>query len=173
MGRPCLSGRSHKRLAARGNGGFTYIALLIAVAILGIALSAVGSLWSFTAQREREIELIFIGHQFRNAIARYYLAGGAGFQYPRELQDLVDDDRSPEGRHFLRRIYRDPMTGAADWQIIRSNDGGVIGVASSSRARPIKRANFDREDAVFDGLECYCDWQFTYDPRRGRRGRHH
>jgi type II secretory pathway pseudopilin PulG len=148
------------------SGGFTYIGLLVAVAILGIMLAAAGSFWSFASQREKEIELLFIGHQFRNAIARYYAAGG--FRFPQELADLVNDDRSAVPRHFLRQIYRDPMTGAADWQIIRAADGGVMGVASSSKAKTIKRANFEAVEGGFKDMECYCDWQFIYEPRRGR-----
>src|SRR3982074_2070613 len=55
--------------------GFTYIGLLIAVVVLGIALSAVGTVWRTQAQREREQELLFIGHEFQRAIAAYYRAG--------------------------------------------------------------------------------------------------
>ena len=152
----------------RRQSGFTYIGILIAVMLMGIALGAAGSIWSFTAQRDKEAELIYIGHQFRDAIARYYAAGGAGFQYPRELQDLIEDDRSVVPRHFLRQVYRDPMTGQADWQLIRTNDGGIMGVVSNSQAKPIKRAGFEAADAAFEGTECYCDWQFIYELRRGR-----
>jgi type II secretory pathway pseudopilin PulG len=153
-------------LRGENQRGFTYVGLLVAVAILGIMLAGAGSLWSFAARREKEAELLFIGHQFRNAIARYYAAGG--FRYPRELQDLLDDDRSAVPRHFVRRIYRDPMTGEADWQVIRAADGGVMGIASSSKAKPIKQANFDLFDAGFKDKDCYCDWEFLYDPRLGR-----
>jgi type II secretory pathway pseudopilin PulG len=148
-----------------GQAGFTYLGLLIAVAIMGVSLAAAGTLWSFAAQRDREADLLFIGHQYRNAIARYYSAGG--FRYPRELRDLLDDDRSPTPRHFLRKLYADPMSGAADWQIVRAADGGVMGVASTSQAKSIKRANFDGADAGFEDFERYCDWQFVYVPRRG------
>jgi type II secretory pathway pseudopilin PulG len=133
---------------------------------MGIMLSAAGTLWSVTSKREKEIELIFIGHQVRGAISRYYAA--AGFRYPPELADLVSDERSAVPRHFLRQIYRDPMTGQADWQIIRAADGGVMGIASSSKAMPIKRANFELLEAGFEDMECYCDWEFVYEPRRGR-----
>jgi type II secretory pathway pseudopilin PulG len=166
MGRLSLSGKDRQKPRAARSRGFTYIGLLIAVAILGIMLSAAGSFWSFTAKREKEAELLFIGHQFRNAIGRYYAAGG--FRYPRELQDLLADERSAVPRHFLRQIYRDPMTGVADWQVIRAADGGVMGVASSSQAKSIKRANFEFQDSAFNDMECYCDWQFIYEPRRGR-----
>jgi type II secretory pathway pseudopilin PulG len=153
-------------MSASRSRGFTYIGLLVAVTIIGLLLAAAGSFWSFTARREKEVELLFIGHQFRHAIGRYYAAGGS--RYPRELQDLLSDDRSAVPRHFVRQIYRDPMTGQADWQIIRAADGGVMGIASSSKARPIKRANFDLIDGGFKDKDCYCDWEFLYDPRQGR-----
>ena len=59
----------------RSDAGFTYIGLLIAVVIIGIALSAVGTIWRTQAQREREQQLLFIGRDFQRAIASYYLAG--------------------------------------------------------------------------------------------------
>ena len=161
-----MAGERARSAGSRHEGGFTYIGLLIAVAILGIMLSAAGTLWSVAAQREKEAELLFIGHQFRSAIGRYYAAGG--FRFPRELHDLLDDDRSAVPRHYLRKIYRDPMTGESDWDIIRAPDGGVMGVASKSQAKTMKRANFDLADFGFNDKECYCDWQFIYEPRRVR-----
>lgn len=143
--------------------GFTYIGILIAVALLGISLAAVGTIWSVTAKREKEAELLYIGHQFREAIARYNVAGGAGVQLPRDLDDLVEDHRALGKRRFLRKIYRDPMTGAADWELIRGKDGGIIGVASTSLAKPIKQANFDPLDTGFEGADCYCKWRFEFD----------
>lgn len=166
MGARILNGRQSTGTVAPRQDGFTYIGILIAVALLGISLAAAGTLWSFAAQREKEAELLFIGHQFRTAIAKYRAAGGAGLQYPRELQDLVDDDRSAVPRHFLRKLYHDPMTGADDWNVIRTNDGGIIGVASSSLGVPIKKGHFDLPDASFENAECYCDWKFTFEVRR-------
>jgi len=60
--------------------GFTYIGLLIAVVIMGIALSAVGVVWRTQGQREREQQLLFIGRDFEHAIASYYKTGR---QFPR------------------------------------------------------------------------------------------
>ena len=150
---------------SRGSGGFTYIGLLIAVAIMGIMLSAAGTLWSVSAQREKEVELLYIGHQYRDAIAHYFYKV---HRYPRELNDLLSDDTSAVPRHFLRKLYYDPMTGAADWNIIRFADGGVMGVASHSQAKSIKHANFDPDDVGFADMDCYCDWQFIFVPRFGR-----
>ena len=153
----------HARAISRA-AGFTYIGLLIAIVVLGVALSAVGVVWRTQAQREREQELLFIGHDFERAIASYYKAGG--HQFPQEIGDLLDDKRGPQPAHHLRRFYNDPMTGAQDWSIIRVDMQGITGIASSSKEAPIKKAGFkkDEEDAFKDATS-YSDWQFVYKPR--------
>jgi type II secretory pathway pseudopilin PulG len=149
--------------------GFTYIGLLIAVVVLGLALSAVGTVWRTQAQREREQELLFIGHEFQAAIAAYYKSNtGGSSQYPQEISDLLEDTRGPEARHHLRRLYVDPMTGAADWTILRNDTlgiaglTGIVGIASSSHAVPLKKAGFSVADAAFADATCYCDWKFEF-----------
>jgi type II secretory pathway pseudopilin PulG len=144
--------------------GFTYIGLLVAVVILGLALTAASNVWTITAQREREMQLLFAGDAIRMAIAGYF---ADGHQYPLSLQDLLADDRSPVPKRFLRRLYVDPMTGSANWTLIYAADGvGIMGVASSSKLTPIKRAGFSSVDAMFENSDCYCSWQFVYAPRR-------
>jgi len=143
----------------RAQRGFTYLGLLFAVAVLGITLASVGVVWSTQARREREAELLWIGDQYRNAIAQYRNYGG---QLPQALADLVQDPRVPLPRRFLRRLYADPMTGQVDWQLITLPGGtGIIGVASSSQDKPIKQANFGAADAQFADAQCYCDWKFV------------
>lgn len=169
MPHPLFSARRVTRAA-----GFTYIGLLIAVAILGIGLAAVGTVWHTQAQREREQELLFIGREFRTAIAAYYRAGR---QYPQDLNDLVEDGRWPEPRHFLRRMYADPMTGQADWAVLRGDAvglpgvSGIVGVASSSAGEPLKKAGFPAEEDSFKDATCYCSWQFVQVPRNALRHR--
>jgi type II secretory pathway pseudopilin PulG len=160
--------------AARGrrDRGFTYVVILLAVAFLGIALAAVGTVWALAARREREAELLFVGDAYRSAIAHYYASGPGAHRFPEKLEDLVEDRRVPLPRRHLRRIYPDPMTGRADWQLIRDPEGGIAGVSSSSPKAPVKRANFQPPDDDFAGAECYCDWKFEYTPaRRFRRPR--
>ncbi len=146
----------------RSNAGFTYIGLLIAVVIIGIALSAVGTVWRTQAQREREQELLFIGHDFERAIASYYNAGHA---FPQEIADLLEDKRAAIPTHHLRRFYNDPMTGAQDWNIIRADFQGITGIASSSKAAPIKKDGFRSNERAFNDATSYNDWQFVYHPR--------
>jgi type II secretory pathway pseudopilin PulG len=152
------------RSSRSGSAGFTYLGILLAVALLGIALAAVGTVWTTTLRREREAQLLFVGDAFRNAIASYYASGR---QLPQELDELVEDKRVPLPRRHLRRIYLDPMTGRADWQLLRDPDGGIFGIASSSQLAPLKRANFREQDVEFEKAECYCEWQFEFNPTRG------
>lgn len=143
----------------RAQCGFTLIGLLFAVAVLGMTLATVGIVWSTQIRREREAQLLWVGDQYRVAIARYRAFGG---QFPLALADLVSDPRVPLPRHFLRRLYPDPMTGKADWLLIMAPGGnGIVGVASSSQDKPIKQANFSTADAPFADAQCYCDWRFV------------
>jgi type II secretory pathway pseudopilin PulG len=152
------------------SAGFTYIGLLIAVVVLGVGLSIVGTVWRTQAQREREQELLFIGHEFQRAIAAYSRAGGGGLgQFPQDINDLLEDKRGPEPRHYLRRLYADPMTGAQDWTIIRTDMLGITGIASSSQGEPIKKSGFRPTEESFKDATCYCDWKFMYVPRHMRR----
>jgi type II secretory pathway pseudopilin PulG len=148
----------------RAQDGFTYLGLLLAVVVLGIALAEAGVVWRIELRREREAQLLYIGDQYRRAIGRYLAAGGT---FPRQLEDLVTDMRAPVPRHFLRRLYPDPMTGQADWLLIEApGNGGILGVASSSQEIPIKRTGFEMRYATFEDAQCYCAWQFVYSTRR-------
>jgi len=147
-------------MRARAQSGFTYLGLLFAVAVLGITLATVGVVWSTQVRREREAQLLWVGDQYRAAIGRYRASGG---QFPLALADLIEDPRFPLPRRHLRRLYPDPMTGQADWQLIMAPGGtGIIGVASNSQEKPIKQANFNPADAQFEQAQCYCDWKFIY-----------
>jgi len=162
--------RAGKRQRPHSARGFTLLVILLAIALLGIGLAAIGTVWATVAQRERETQLLFVGHAYRDAIASYHSSGPAASQLPRELQDLVQDERQPLPRRHLRQIYPDPFTGKADWQLLRDPDGAIYGVVSSSRLAPFKRAHFADEDAEFESAECYCEWRFEFTP--GQRKAH-
>ena len=117
------------------------------------------------ALREREVQLLFAGEQFRRAIGSYYEASpGSVKQYPRRLEDLLDDSRFVGRRRHLRKIYRDPMSGRAEWGIVRAPDGGLAGVYSRSEAKPLKTAGFATGQDAFNGAERYSAWEFIYRP---------
>lgn len=145
--------------------GFTYLALLFAVALSGIALAATGIVWSTERQREREQELLFVGHQFRTAIGSYYLQSpGMVKRYPAKLDDLLKDNRFLSVKRHLRQIYADPMTDTQEWGLLTAPEGGIMGVFSTSTKQPIKQSRFSDRDASFEEKSSYSGWRFIYRP---------
>jgi len=148
----------------RAERGFTYLGMLVIVALMGFGLAAFGELYSHAAQREKERELLFVGNQFRDAIASYYNKSPGAKAYPKKLEDLVEDTRFPMPQRHLRRVYRDPMTGKSDWALVDAPGGGFMGVHSLSEETPIKSGDFSAKDAAFEDEENYTKWMFTYSP---------
>lgn len=145
--------------------GFTYLWVLLVVALMGVGLTLAVEIDSTAAQRERERELLSIGRQFRVAIGRYYesqLTGGRR-EYPTSLEDLLKDNRSPGLRRHLRKIFVDPMTGKAEWGVVRVQ-GRIVGVHSLSERMPIKQDGFEPDDAPFRGKQKISEWVFAYPP---------
>lgn len=134
---------------SRGQAGFTYVGLLIAVVFFGLGSVGAARLLASTERAERETELLFVGHQFRQAIRSYLQTGPRAGQYPATLEDLLLDPRHPTPRRHLRRLFVDPITGQAQWGLVRAPAGGIMGVHSLSEREPLKRANFEPEDGDF------------------------
>ena len=146
-------------------GGFTYLAILFTIAISGTLLARTGIDWAQSGQRDKELELLFVGNQFRLAIAQYYQrTPGMIKLYPKKLEDLLADSRYNPPQHYLRKIYRDPLTNSQQWQLIMAPEGGIMGVHSKSEKVPIKTTGFGYGNEAFEGKSKYTDWQFVYIP---------
>jgi type II secretory pathway pseudopilin PulG len=139
--------------------GYTYLTLLFAVAFMGAGLATASSLWHTAQMREKERELLYVGDQYKKAIKAYYEQGKT---YPRELVQLLRDQRVQGVRRYLRKLYRDPMTGKAEWGLVKTPDGGIAGVYSLSEETPFKQAEFPKDYAEFTGKTKYSDWKFAY-----------
>jgi type II secretory pathway pseudopilin PulG len=136
--------------------GFTYIGVLLGTAILTAGIGLAIEAWHTTLRRDREAELLHIGNQYQRAIMLYYHGSPvARPSYPRELKDLVRDDRYPTTRRYLRKLYPDPIT-SGEWAIMKAPDGGIMGVYSTSSGVPLKVRG--------PGVATYQDWKFGYTP---------
>jgi type II secretory pathway pseudopilin PulG len=156
-------------IAGKRQKGFTYLALLIAVAVGGGVLAVIGELTSHAQQREKEAELLFAGHQYRQAIAAYYeRAPGGAKRYPLKLEDMLEDTRHPMPQHYLRKLYPDPVTGKSEWGLMEAPGGGIMGVYSLAEVQPIKSGGFSRQDESFADAARYADWKFFYAPNGPR-----
>lgn len=115
--------------AAPRQGGFTYLVLLIAIAVLSVGLLAVSEVWSNTAQRQKMVQADWAGRQYAEAIASYYYSARNASEraLPRRLDDLLEDKRFTPPRRHLRELYPNPFTRHVDWPLVMRN-GGIYGV---------------------------------------------
>ncbi|HEX9079566.1 MAG TPA: type II secretion system protein [Desulfuromonadaceae bacterium] len=170
----------------KSSRGFTYIAALMLVVVMGIMVGAAAQSWTMVLKREREKELLFRGMQIVQAIARWQnpqVPVGAPRPPVRplnDLKDLLSDPNSMAKTRYLRRdpttVYNDPITGK-EWDTIKVGDRGIVGVKSTSNDTPIKQAGFLEmfypldpvKDAYlitmlknFEEKTKYSDWQFAW-----------
>lgn len=151
--------------SGKREGGFTYLAMLFAIATAGAVAAAGSVVWGQEAQRERERELLRVGNEIRHAIGRYYRnSPGSVPVYPAKLEDLLRDDRHLTLQRYLRRMYRDPMTGTHDWGVVTAPQGGIMGVYSRAAEATIRKSGFEERDAAFSGKATYAEWKFVYIP---------
>jgi type II secretory pathway pseudopilin PulG len=153
---------SRGKRARRSARGFTYVGLLVLIVLIGLMLAAAGEVTATAAQREREAQLLWAGHEYRAAIGRYWNQKRA---YPQTLQELLGAaPDAPVKVRYLRSLYPDPMTNAVDWVLVPAPNGGIMGVTSSSKRAPLKTGHFDGADQGFADASAYSDWQFTFLP---------
>jgi type II secretory pathway pseudopilin PulG len=145
-----------------GSDGFSYLAVMAIIVIIGISLTATGYQWKTMAKREKEKELLFRGTEIRSAIIQYVNADPLK-RYPHSLEDLIKDPKNPNVKRYLRKIYKDPMTDK-DFILILDPSRGLVGVHSGSSEKPLKTANFRASDRCFEGKKEYREWLFMIGP---------
>jgi hypothetical protein len=78
------------------------VALLIGMAVTAVWMATMLPAWRQQAIREKEENLVFYGNQYAKAIAHYYLKNNCTL--PSDVDALVSG-------HYLRRKWKDPITG--------------------------------------------------------------
>jgi type II secretory pathway pseudopilin PulG len=115
--------------STRTQAGFTYLGVLIAIALLGIGLSIVSEVWTKTVERQKRIQLDWVGQQYVQAIQSYYYANTDSIHtYPKTLDDLLEDKRYPSIKRHIRALYPDPFSASVKWRLIGAPTGGFQGV---------------------------------------------
>ena len=92
------------RKAASREHGYVLLVLLVMVALLSIGLVAMVQSFAFQLKREREEEMIHRGAQYSRAVRLFVRRF---HRYPASVEEL----ESTNNLRFLRRRYKDPITG--------------------------------------------------------------
>jgi hypothetical protein len=132
--RDARQGRSSGPTATKG---FTYVVLLIGLAVTSLAgLHSVQSVEALVQRQTRE-HMRWVGEQYRLAIGRYVEATpGNAKRYPTQLRELLLDPRYLTVRRHARVLYanpyvRAPLEPAQGWTLVRAPDGGIQGVQAT------------------------------------------
>jgi len=141
--------------------GFSYIVLMFAIVLIGLGMTVAARQWKTMVQRELEADLLSKGMEIQNALALYSATMKAGRVVPGEIypQSLADLTRLP--KPFLRKVYVEPV-GHGEWELVRAPTGGIMGVRSKSKSKPIRQHDFPPAVRHFDGRASYYDWVFQF-----------
>ena len=107
----CVS-HACKSNAVKSEAGYILIAVLFAVALMVVAMAAVAPAIGTQIQRDREEELVRRGKQYARAIQLYFRKFG---RYPNSIEQLENTNNI----RFLRKRFRDPITGKEEWKLVR------------------------------------------------------
>jgi hypothetical protein len=107
------------RRAQGGEAGFAMLVVFLLAAVIGIGLYMELPRVVLESQRDREELLIDRGTQYKRAIQVFYRKFS---RYPADL-DALDNTNNIR---FLRRRYKDPMTGEDEWRIIHAAGPGIF-----------------------------------------------
>jgi type II secretory pathway pseudopilin PulG len=127
---------SGSAIRCRDERGYMLITIILFVALLAIAMTAAAPLITRQVKRDREEEMIHRGVQYSRAIKHYVKKFG---RYPTKIEDLENTSNI----RFLRRRYKDPITGK-DFKLLHmgevqtsfgSNIAGATSVSNLAAAQ--------------------------------------
>jgi type II secretory pathway pseudopilin PulG len=98
--------RAHER---HGEAGYVLLAVIFLCVVLLITLAIAAPKIAMSIQRDKELETVHRGEQYKRALKLYYQKFG---RYPTSVDQLVETNEI----RFLRKRYTDPLTGKDDWK---------------------------------------------------------
>ena len=122
--------------ARHSEGGYVLLTMMLFLTLVLIAATAAAPKIAFQIKRDREEELIHRGVEYSRAIQKFSKKTG---RFPTRLEELEDTS----GLRFIRRLYKDPITGR-DFQLLHLSD-----IRPSSGVTNLN-ANPKQEDSAAD-----------------------
>jgi len=120
-----------------GESGHALLIVVVMCMVMIVGTTVAMKVWATVVQREREDELIFRGKQYAMALYLYRKAKG---NLPTDLKML--DEKGEGGKFYLRRQYKDPITG---------QDFGVIMMGPNNTPIPDEPIDDPNLDSDLDG----------------------
>jgi len=102
-----------------GERGFALLFVFLMAASVAILFYMELPRAAFESQRVKESMLVERGEQYSRAIKLYVRKWN---KYPANLEELENTNNI----RYLRRRYRDPLTGKEEWRLIHVGPGGVF-----------------------------------------------
>ncbi len=147
MNRHAGSGEQQGNLVNRGparhllnHRGVTYLMVMAAVVLMGVASTVVAKQWAITVKRDKEAELLFRGNRIKNAIQHYaadyeVMKATRAHRFPVTLDQLIE-----RPKRYLQEVYKDPITGK-EFELIKVGPE-IRGVRSRSKGKPLNQVEF-------------------------------
>ena len=95
------------------------LAVMLAVTLVLVALSIELPRIAQQIKREKEEELVHRGKDYATAVKRFVHKNGG--RYPVSVEQLEDTNHI----RFLRKKYKDPMTGESDWKMVHAGEAQI------------------------------------------------
>jgi type II secretory pathway pseudopilin PulG len=102
-----------------GESGYVLLAVMLAVTLVLVALSIELPRIAQQIKREKEEELVHRGKDYATAVKRFVHKNGG--RYPLSVEQLEDTNHI----RFLRKKYKDPMTGESDWKMVHAGEAQI------------------------------------------------
>ena len=91
--------------------GIVLLMVVFLTFLMLLALAIAAPEWAKSYQRQKELETIHRGQQYERAIQLYYRKF---HRYPNTVKELLHTNNI----RFLRKQYKDPLTGKDDWKLV-------------------------------------------------------
>lgn len=108
-----------RKASSHGESGFALLFVFFMAAAIAISFYIQLPVAVFENQRIREQALLDRGQQYQRGIQLYFRKFK---RYPAELKALENTNNI----RFIRRLYKDPLTGSDEWRLIHISPAGVL-----------------------------------------------
>jgi type II secretory pathway pseudopilin PulG len=100
--------------------GYVLLAVMLTLTLMLAVLAIEAPRIAQQIKREREEELIHRGKDYATAIKRFVHKNGG--RYPLSIDQLENTNHI----RFLRKRYKDPITGESDWKLVHAGEAQII-----------------------------------------------